>query len=265
MKDIVISKLILDAFHAKFAKCLDLDVAIAGAGPSGLSMAYKLAGEGFRVAIFEAKNAPGGGIWGGGMMFNEVVLEAELAGFLNELGIRYHRQDEFLVVDAVHFAAALAYAATKNGAVIFNNVFVEDLAMRNKVVCGVVVNWMPTIKDKLHVDPITVKAKYVVDGTGHPANLVRLLAKRGILSSVKGPTENLCSCGVAEYEFPMDAENGEKFVVENTKEVYPGLMVIGMAAVSAGGGPRMGPIFGGMILSGLKAAEMVANHLRKGG
>ncbi|AEH51437.1 sulfide-dependent adenosine diphosphate thiazole synthase [Pseudothermotoga thermarum] len=263
MKDIVISKLILDAFYKKLSQCLDLDVAIAGAGPSGLAMAYKLASEGLKVAIFEAKNAPGGGIWGGGMMFNEVVLEEELADFLDELGINYVKRDGFLVADAVHFASGLIYAATKKGAIVFNNVFVEDLAMRDRVVCGVVINWMPTIKEKLHVDPITVKAKYVVDGTGHPANLVRLLTKRGILNSVKGNTENLCSCGVVEYEFPMDAENGEKFVVQNTHEIYPGLIVIGMAAVSVGGGPRMGPIFGGMILSGLKAADMVIGLLKK--
>lgn len=62
-------------------------------------------------------------------------------------------------------------------------------------------------------------------------------------------------------EFLMDAETGERFVVEHTKEVYPGLYVVGMAAVSVGGGPRMGPIFGGMILSGLKAGKLIHEKL----
>jgi thiamine thiazole synthase len=42
--------------------------------------------------------------------------------------------------------------------------------------------------------------------------------------------------------------------VENTKEVFPGLFVSGMAANQVYGGYRMGPVFGGMLLSGRKAA-----------
>jgi thiamine thiazole synthase len=55
----------------------------------------------------------------------------------------------------------------------------------------------------------------------------------------------------------MWAEVAERFTVENTKEAYPGLFVCGMAANAVFGGPRMGPIFGGMLLSGKKAAELV--------
>lgn len=262
-KDTTISKLIVEGFFEKLDKALTVDVAIAGCGPSALALASELGKRGRSVAIFEAKNEPGGGIWGGGMMFNEIVLESELEGYLKENEIVYTNHGEFITVDSVHFASALLYRATKNNALVFNNVFVEDLVMYDDKVSGVVINWMPTIREKLHVDPITVVSKIVVDGTGHPANLVRLLSKRGILNSVKGCSENLCSCGIVEYEFPMDAENGEKFVVENTKEIYPGLFVIGMAAVSVGGGPRMGPIFGGMIFSGLKAAQLIEERISK--
>ncbi len=263
MKDVIISRLILESFYEKLEQCLDLDVAIAGAGPSGLAMASELSKQGLKVAIFEAKNAPGGGIWGGGMMFNEVILEQDLADFLNQVKINHKGIGEFIVVDAVHFASGLIYTATKNGAKIFNNIFVEDLAMKDGRVRGVVINWAPTIREKLHVDPITIGAKFVVDGTGHPADLVRLLTKRGILATLKDSEKGNEYSKIAGYEFPMDAEEGEKFVVENTCEIYPGLIVIGMAAVSVGGGPRMGPIFGGMIRSGLKAAELVITQLRK--
>jgi thiamine thiazole synthase len=47
-------------------------------------------------------------------------------------------------------------------------------------------------------------------------------------------------------------------LIENTKEVYPGLMVAGMAANAVFGSPRMGAIFGGMLLSGKKAADIAA-------
>jgi len=50
--------------------------------------------------------------------------------------------------------------------------------------------------------------------------------------------------------------------VENTKEVYPGLFVAGMGANAVYGAPRMGPIFGGMLLSGEKAAKLILKKLK---
>ncbi len=53
-----------------------------------------------------------------------------------------------------------------------------------------------------------------------------------------------------------------KQVVKNTKEVYPGLIVAGMAASAVFGLPRMGPIYGGMLLSGRRAAELAIELLK---
>lgn len=247
MKDVEISKVILETFFQKLESLLDLDVAIVGAGPSGLAAAYELAKKGKKVAIFEERNAPGGGIWGGGMMFNEVVIEKELETFLRELDVRYKSTPDYFVVDSCHFASALMYHATKVGATICNNVSVEDIALQGGRVCGVVINWGPVRKLGLHVDPITVRALYVVDGTGHPANVVSLLVKRGLLEK--------------KTEFPMNAEEAEKFVVAKTGEVFPGLFVSGMAVCEVYGGPRMGPIFGGMVLSGKKVAQLILDKL----
>ena len=58
----------------------------------------------------------------------------------------------------------------------------------------------------------------------------------------------------------MCAEIGEKAVVENTKEVYPGLFVAGMCANAVYGSQRMGPIFGGMLLSGKKVADIILKN-----
>ena len=60
----------------------------------------------------------------------------------------------------------------------------------------------------------------------------------------------------------MWAEEGEKILLTNTKEVYPHLYVCGMAANAVFGGPRMGPIFGGMLLSGQKVAQLIAARLK---
>ena len=247
MEDIVISQNILDDFFKKMRESLELDVAIVGAGPSGLVAAYKLKSQGYKVAVFEAKNEPGGGIWGGGMLFNTIILQEELSNFLEQMGIKYEKVNKYLRIDSIQFASALIYRATFESVHIFNNASVEDLAVANNKVCGIVLNWAPALKEKMYVDPITVKADFVIDATGHPASVVKKLADRGMVEKQK--------------EFPMDAERAEKFVVDATGEVFPGLYVCGMAATSVYGGPRMGPIFGGMIYSGLKVSELVSEKL----
>mgnify|MGYP001057667462 CR=1 FL=1 len=61
----------------------------------------------------------------------------------------------------------------------------------------------------------------------------------------------------------MWAEVGEKEIIDNTKEAYPGLIVAGMAANAVFGSPRMGAIFGGMLLSGKVAAGAALDILSK--
>ncbi len=63
-------------------------------------------------------------------------------------------------------------------------------------------------------------------------------------------------------EKSMWAERAEDKVVDNTSEVYPGLYVTGMAANAVYGAFRMGPIFGGMLLSGEKVAQMLIEKLK---
>ena len=58
------------------------------------------------------------------------------------------------------------------------------------------------------------------------------------------------------------AAAGEAFVVDKTTEVYPGLWVSGMSVCTTLGGPRMGPIFGGMLLSGKRVAELILADLK---
>ena len=62
-------------------------------------------------------------------------------------------------------------------------------------------------------------------------------------------------------ERPMWVERGEEATVGDTKMIYPGLYVSGMAANNVSGGFRMGPIFGGMLKSGRKVAGLILEEL----
>ncbi len=59
----------------------------------------------------------------------------------------------------------------------------------------------------------------------------------------------------------MWADVAEQTTLENTKEAFPGLWVAGMSANATFGSYRMGPIFGGMLLSGRKVAHLVDERL----
>ena len=248
--EIKITKAITSKFVEKFLDGIECDVAIVGAGPSGLTASYYLAKAGFKVSLFEKKLSLGGGIWGGGLMFNKVVVQTPALEILDDFGISYEQFDEnHYVVDAIELAGALIYRAVKAGVKVFNLTSVEDVMIRDGKITGLVINWTAVEMAGLHVDPMTISAKAVVDATGHDAVVCRIVAKKTGKLELRG-------------EKYMHAEAGEFGVVENTSEVFPGLFVTGMAVAAVYGLPRMGPIFGGMLLSGRKVAELIAEKLK---
>ncbi len=251
----LVSQGIVENYFNKLKDNLDIDAAIVGGGPSGLVAAYYLAKSGKKVALFERKLAPGGGMWGGAMMFNDIVVQKEALPILDEMGVEYkHYSGDAYLVDSVHATSALIYAATKAGATIFNCYSVEDVVFKNNRVAGLVVNWAPVIREGMHVDPLMIMAKTVLEGTGHDCMVARLVARK---NNVKLNTLD----GAVVGEKSLDIEVAERTTVENTKEIYPGLYVSGMAANGVSGAPRMGPIFGGMLMSGLKAATLMLEKL----
>jgi thiazole biosynthesis enzyme len=252
MDEITITRAIMKSYLDEFLDYLEVDVAVVGAGPSGLAAAYYLAQSGKKVVIFERKLSIGGGMWGGGMMFNRIVVQTEAKHILDEFGIRSKEfQEGYFVADSVEAVSTMCSKAVKSGSRIFNCITVEDVMIReNDRITGLVINWSAVDMAKLHVDPLTIRSKYVVDATGHDAEVCNIVVR-------KIGTKLVTATGGIDGEKSMWAEVAEREITKYTREVCPGLFVAGMSANAVFGLPRMGPIFGGMLLSGKKAAEEI--------
>jgi thiamine thiazole synthase len=259
MDEVIISKAITERYIKDLLEAMELEVAIVGAGPAGMTAAYYLAKEKVKTAIFERKLSIGGGIWGGGMMFNKIVVQDEGKEILDAFGITSTKyQAGYYVANAVELASTLCSLAIKAGARIFNLISVVDVVIRETDrVSGLVLNWSPVSMANLHIDPLAIRSKLVIDATGHDCEICHLVTEK-----VGGKLRT--TTGKIAGEKSMWAEVAEKKVPENTKEVYPGLIVAGMAAAAVFGSPRMGPIFGGMLLSGKKAAQLSIELLKQG-
>ena len=258
LDDVTISRAIVESFMEEFQQAMDVEVAIGGAGPAGMTAGYYLAKEGVKTVIFDRSLRPGGGMPGGGMMFNTIVVQEKAKEILDEFDVRTREyQNNYYIADSVEASAAICFKAVQAGAKIFNLMSVEDVMIReNDRITGLVLNWSAVDLAKLHVDPLSIRSKVVIDATGHASEICHIVVDKlgGKLRTAGG--------GIMG-EKSMWAEVAERNIVDNTKEVYPGLIVAGMAANAVCGAPRMGPIFGGMLLSGRRAAEVAIGVIQQ--
>lgn len=258
LDEIIISKAIIESYMKDLIDNLDVDVIIAGGGPAGLIASEALAKAGLKVILFEKKLNVGGGMPGGGILFNKIVVQEEAKKILDEFNIKLEKyQENYYIGESLECVSKLTAAAIDAGVKIFNAISVEDVKIdKDFKVTGVVINWSAVVVAKLHVDPITFQSRAVIDATGHDCEVVKVVMKK-----IPGAKLNTKTGGIMG-ELPMHAEIGEKLLIETTKEVYPGLYIAGMAVNAVSGGQRMGPIFGGMILSGRKVAELIIEKLK---
>jgi len=249
-----ITRAVLRESLEELAELVESDVIIVGAGPSGLTAARYLAEAGLKTLVLERRLSIGGGMGGGGMLLPRVVVEKPADRILREVGCRLKpAEGNLYTVDVVELMVGLAHGALQAGARILLGITVEDVVFQGNppAITGVVVQWSAVQVSGLHVDPLSLKARAIVDCTGHEAEVLSVASR-------KIPELNLTVPG----EKSMSASTGERMVVEYTGEVAPGLYAAGMAVAAAFQTPRMGPIFGGMLLSGRKVANLIIKKLK---
>jgi len=179
--------------------------------------------------------------------------------FLEEIGVPYEEEDTYVVVKhaALFTSTLLSKVLSFPNIKLFNATTVEDLITRRDAtsgelrIAGVVTNWTLVSMhhdDQSCMDPNTINSPVTISTTGHDgpfgAFSVKRLVAMGTLEKLGGMRG-------------LDMKTAEDAIVKGTREIVPGMIVGGMELSEVDGANRMGPTFGAMALSGVKAAEEV--------
>jgi thiamine thiazole synthase len=278
-----VSRAMTGRYFSDLDKYAESDVVIIGAGSCGLSAAYCLAKArpDLKIAIIEASVSPGGGAWLGGQLFSAMVMRKPADAFLREVGVAYEEDGDdsnYVVVKhaALFTSTLLSKVLQFPNVKLFNATAVEDLITRPREdgtiqIAGVVTNWtLVCLKvaltlrsldtnhlcsqvsmhhdDQSCMDPNTINAPVIISTTGHDGPFGAFSVKRLVsMQAIK------CLGGMRG----LDMNTAEDAIVKGTREIVPGLIVGGMELSEVDGANRMGPTFGAMALSGVKAAEEV--------
>ena len=190
----------------------------------------------------------------------------------------FENEGNFVVVKhaALFTSTILSRVLMMPNVVLMNATAVEDLIIRTDYsgqqrVAGVVTNW--TLVALNHdtqscMDPNTITAPIIVSATGHDGPMGAFSAKRLVSAGLLKELGNMRG---------LDMNRAEPAIVNGTREVTPGLIMtgenvfkrtrtlaslsesdlnlLGMELSEHDGSNRMGPTFGAMMASGIKAAK----------
>lgn len=281
IRESTVSRAMTSRYFKDMDKFAVSDVVIIGAGSSGLSAAYVIAKNrpDLKIAIIESNVAPGGGAWLGGQLFSAMIMRKPAHLFLNDLNIPYEDEGDYVVVKhaALFTSTVLSKVLEFPNVKLFNATAVEDLVTRpagnngEVTAAGVVTNW--TLVAMAHdlqscMDPNVIElAGYQDDGSRDPSK------KHGVILSTTGhdgPFGAFTAKRIVTIDENqklggmkgLDMNHAEAAVVKQSGR-YNGVGNVyfaGMESATLHGLNRMGPTFGAMAVSGIKAAEEILKH-----
>ncbi|CUS22255.1 Thiamine thiazole synthase [Lachancea thermotolerans] len=282
IRESTVSRAMTSRYFQDMDKFAVSDVVIVGAGSSGLSAAYVIAKNrpDLKVACVESNVAPGGGAWLGGQLFSAMIMRKPAHLFLDELELPYEDEGDYVVVKhaALFTSTVLSKVLQFPNFKLFNATAVEDLVTRpaddntgGVSVAGVVTNW--TLVSMAHdlqscMDPNVIELSgYQNDGTRDPSK------KHGVILSTTGhdgPFGAFSAKRIVSIDKNkklggmkgLDMNRAEAGVVKGAG-AYSGvanMYFAGMEVAELEGCNRMGPTFGAMAVSGIKAAEEILRH-----
>jgi thiamine thiazole synthase len=178
-----VSRAMTRRYFADLDTYAESDVVIIGAGSCGLSAAYTLATARpeLKIALVEAGVAPGGGAWLGGQLFSAMVMRKPAELFLQEIGVPYDDEGDFVVVKhaALFTSTLLSKVLLFPNVKLFNATAVEDLITRPAPtetdpgavrIAGVVTNW--TLVAMHHDGTFSSLPLLPTHSLYHPTNMV---------------------------------------------------------------------------------------------
>lgn len=281
IRESTVSRAMTSRYFQDLDKFAVADVIIVGAGSAGLSAAYVICKNrpDLKVVCIEQNVAVGGGSWLGGQLFSAMVMRKPAHLFLDELKVPYEDEGDYVVVKhaGLFISTVISEVLKFPNFKLYNATAVEDLVTKpadenGKItIAGVVTNW--TLVTLAHgtqccMDPNVIeltgykndgtrdyskKHGVVLSTTGHDgpfgafsAHRIVALDKNKKLGGMKGLDMNSAEDAVVKGAGKCEGVNSMYFA--------------GMEVAELEGLNRMGPTFGAMAVSALRAAEDILKH-----
>ncbi len=240
------------------------DIVIVGGGPAGLTACYLASRQGLRTLLVERNMFYGGFMWYSSFMGSVATLSGELSKLLDDLGISYFRDGDLVYVSTPILLGRLIAGAAESGCSMVNFAVVEDLLVDSQRISGVKGRFIDPsesykkINNISYIDNIdlVVRARYTILTTGgeHINRFEKSLSSKDLYNDIR--RFNIASRN------DISNESLRELIINNTREIHPGLIVAGAAVAKMVGLSNISRVgYGIPMVSAMKAVEIVVDRL----